>query len=741
MKRRTKKLFSLLLSLALVVGMISVFGSISYAAGGSESDPVVCTTYEQFKAAMENPSVAYVKINGLNDMISREGESLIAGAVVTSNKTLILSGNSEITAGQGSNLCRVDSLIYVANGGYLSVKGSGSLKFNGNATNASNSVIHIAHDNANVFLYDGITLNGSANGYSYGRAIDLNYGNLTIWGGTYTGDTNMKLVGLSSALLIINGNCKITKGQFTAYDHSSDSNECKGIVVPDGKRIANYLQVNSGYYETGATTTVFEVFTEGPTYSPYEDYGMVSFKLGHAPSDSAFLVKPGQKVENGEYTAIFAGAKPEYYEGIFPYGIYPTPEGQYKVAVKIGDQWYYSSLFTVKYNEESETLTFTTQPKSGTAKKTEPYSFSWALSDTPDSTILQVWVPGENVWRDQPLPSSPATVTYAWMYTDGNISKYRIEATKGSETINSNEFTVTWEEPAETYVDKIVMSLTTPVAGAKPSAAMWCAGAEVKGLTWYRQETTERGIVEWVKMPSSSTFMEGKNYQARIELTPGAGYVFPALTDMNIMLNGKPLGGGVTSLTENEMMITKEYKATAAKANPFVDVTESDYFYEPVLWAVGKGITNGTDDTHFSPNATCTRGQVVTFLWRAAGSPAPASSTNPFTDMNASDYYYNAVLWAVGKDITKGTSPTTFGPNDGCTRGQVVTFLHRFENTPTPASSTNPFVDVSSSEYYYTPVLWAVGKGITNGTDATHFSPNDTCTRGQIVTFLYRDMK
>ena len=102
---------------------------------------------------------------------------------------------------------------------------------------------------------------------------------------------------------------------------------------------------------------------------------------------------------------------------------------------------------------------------------------------------------------------------------------------------------------------------------------------------------------------------------------------------------------------------------------------------------------------------------------------------------------YNAVLWAVGKNITKGTSSTTFGPNDGCTRGQVVTFLHRFENAPTPASSTNPFEDVSSSEYYYTPVLWAVGKGITNGTDATHFSPNDTCTRGQIVTFLYRDMK
>ena len=233
-----------------------------------------------------------------------------------------------------------------------------------------------------------------------------------------------------------------------------------------------------------------------------------------------------------------------------------------------------------------------------------------------------------------------------------------------------------------------------------------------------------------------------------ITATPNPGYKFKEW----VRIAGKLSGGldvpNATSATTSftisgynvEVKATFE-KSSSGDSNPFVDVTETDYFYEPVLWAVGKGITNGTDATHFSPGATCTRGQVVTFLWRAAGSPSPSSSTNPFTDVNSSDYYYNAVLWAVGKNITKGTSPTTFGPNDGCTRGQVVTFLHRFENTPTPASSTNPFVDVSSSEYYYTPVLWAVGKGITNGTDATHFSPNDTCTRGQIVTFLYRDMK
>ncbi len=177
-----------------------------------------------------------------------------------------------------------------------------------------------------------------------------------------------------------------------------------------------------------------------------------------------------------------------------------------------------------------------------------------------------------------------------------------------------------------------------------------------------------------------------------------------------------------------------------AVTNPFVDVPADQYYYDPVMWALEKGITNGTDATHFSPDATCTRGQVVTFLWRAVGSPAPGSSTNPFTDVKSGDYYYDAVLWAVEKGITNGTSETTFSPDQGCTRGQVVTFLHRFEGTPTPGSSTNPFVDVTGSAYYYNAVLWAVEKSITNGTDATHFSPDSTCTRAQIVTFLYRDL-
>ena len=174
-------------------------------------------------------------------------------------------------------------------------------------------------------------------------------------------------------------------------------------------------------------------------------------------------------------------------------------------------------------------------------------------------------------------------------------------------------------------------------------------------------------------------------------------------------------------------------------AGSFRDVNSADYFYDPVLWAVDAGITKGTSDTTFAPLDPCTRAHVVTFLWRAAGSPAPETDSNPFTDVPEGQWYSDAVLWAVEKGITTGTSATTFAPNDPCTRAHVVTFLWRYFEQPDSWSS-NPFFDVLYGEYFYEPVLWAVDEGITNGTSEYFFSPYDTCTRGQIVTFLYRAM-
>jgi len=172
-------------------------------------------------------------------------------------------------------------------------------------------------------------------------------------------------------------------------------------------------------------------------------------------------------------------------------------------------------------------------------------------------------------------------------------------------------------------------------------------------------------------------------------------------------------------------------------ANRFVDVPADAYYANAVAWAVENGITSGTSATTFSPDTTCTRAQMVTFLWRAAGSPTPKGTSHPFTDINPGAYYYDAVLWAMEQGITAGTSATTFGPNDTVTRGQTVTFLHRAAGSPSAKNETS-FADVDGNAYYANAVQWAAEQNITAGTSATTFSPGSGCTRAQIVTFLYR---
>ncbi len=173
----------------------------------------------------------------------------------------------------------------------------------------------------------------------------------------------------------------------------------------------------------------------------------------------------------------------------------------------------------------------------------------------------------------------------------------------------------------------------------------------------------------------------------------------------------------------------------------FTDVSTKDYFYEPVVWAVDRTITAGTDTTHFSPNAGCSRAQVMTFLWRANGAPKIILRSNPFEDVNEKDYYYDAVRWAVSRGITTGTSANTFSPNQNCTRAQVMTFLWRAKNTPDVGRRVMNFTDVKPDQYYYDPVCWAVKEGITAGTSETTFEPDASCTRAQVMTFLWQAYK
>lgn len=233
-----------------------------------------------------------------------------------------------------------------------------------------------------------------------------------------------------------------------------------------------------------------------------------------------------------------------------------------------------------------------------------------------------------------------------------------------------------------------------------------------------------------------------KGATVTITVTPDKGYTLETLTVLDkdgkeIKLTKKNDTQYTFTMPASKVEINATFMDDNAMLNYFVDVKANDYFYDAVLWAAQKGITSGTDAVHFTPDGVCSRAQAVTFLWRAAGSPAPKSVSMPFTDVPKGSYYEMAVLWAVENGITKGTSDTTFSPDATCSRAQIVTFLWRSQKSPA-VGSLNPFTDVSANAYYTDAVLWAVEENITKGTTATTFSPDTDCTRAQIVTLLYR---
>ena len=247
-------------------------------------------------------------------------------------------------------------------------------------------------------------------------------------------------------------------------------------------------------------------------------------------------------------------------------------------------------------------------------------------------------------------------------------------------------------------------------------------------------DKTENGSV--TVSPKSAS----KGDTVTITVKPDSGYVLETLTvtDKNgneLTLKDKGDGKYTFTMPAGKVEVKATFMEDNSVLNFFYDVPNGAYFYEAVKWAVDKGITNGLSDTMFGPYESCTRAQIVTFLWRAAGSPEPKTASS-FTDVPVSTYYAKAVAWAVENGITNGMTATEFAPDATCTRGQSVTFLHRVLKGT--ASGSANFTDVKSDAFYADAVNWAVASDVTNGTSATTFSPNADCTRAEIVTFLYR---
>ena len=336
--------------------------------------------------------------------------------------------------------------------------------------------------------------------------------------------------------------------------------------------------------------------------------------------------------------------------------------------------------------------------------------------------------------------------TYAITYdlnggtAEGNPDTYTVETdafTLKNPTRPGYTFTG-WSGTGLTGEDNLTVTIQKGSTGNRSYTAHWrYNGGGSSGYSYYTIKATA-GTGGSISPSGNVSVREGRNQTFTI--TPDKGYAVA-----NVKIDGKSIGA-VKSYTFENVRRTHTIEVIFMKANGnpqtgvFVDVATGSYYEDAVDWAVENGITTGVSANRFDPNGVCTRAQAVTFLWRAAGSPAPRSRTMPFTDVPVGSYYYDAVLWAVENSITKGTSDTTFSPNMTCSRAQIVAFLWRSEKSPA-AGTANPFADVKSTAYYADAVLWAVKENITKGTTNTTFSPDADCTRAQIVTFLWRCKK
>ncbi|MBR1690847.1 MAG: S-layer homology domain-containing protein [Oscillibacter sp.] len=388
-------------------------------------------------------------------------------------------------------------------------------------------------------------------------------------------------------------------------------------------------------------------------------------------------------------------------------------------------------------------MVVTASYEDGTTAEVTDYAVSPAGALTADTTAI--------------------TVTY----TDGGITQTATQAI--TVTAPAGAYTITFDpgvgtvDPTSAVTDAEgkLTELPEAVRSGRYSFTGWFTAAEggtrITTETVFTENTTVYAQYEYIGTTSgggggggSSTTTYTLTFQtnggSRISSISGSYGRTIDLSDYTPTRTGYSFDGWYAneSLSRSITQVrltgdTTVYAGWTLTGNPFTDVDEDDYYYDAVQWAVANGVTTGTTSTRFSPDTICTRAQMVTFLWRAVGSPA-ASGTLPFTDVSTDAYYYDAVRWAYRNGVTVGTTSTTFSPDRQVTRAQVTTMLYRYNNAPA-VSSSMPFADVPTDAYYYNAVRWAVANGITQGTTSTTFSPARGCTRAQIVVFLYRAME
>lgn len=630
--------------------------------------------------------------------------------------TILNNGNLTITGtGRVDNISHAKGALYnkgtvVINGGtfdrsqengmnkgesgqnsWYTIKNVGTMTINDGAT------VQTAGNNAALGKFSSLVSNGYFNTNDYNTNKGLEQPILTIDGGTFRGGLNT-IKNDDRARLTINGGtfsnyyqavvqnhniAEITGGTFTA---ASDANtETYGIYnCGCGADIdLGTLTVSGGTF-TGATYAVAEVSSQNAivNISGGQFAGTKAAIIKSSTSNATIAISGGsfsQPVKK-DYLDSSLNAELKRASGETPYSYY-TSMNDALAAAKPGDTvtdlkatTELKVTLTMKYNDGA-TADITYNVASGTTitLPTPAHRSGYTFNGWYDGSKFYAAGASYKV-------SATATLNASWSYISSGSSSY---------------------DP--TY------SVSTP-------------------------SKTENGSV--TVSPKSAS----KGDTVTITVKPDSGYVLETLTvtDKNgdeLKLTDKGNGKYTFTMPGSKVEVKATFMEDNSVLNFFYDVPNGAYFYEAVKWAVDKGITNGLSDTMFGPYESCTRAQIVTFLWRATGSPEPKTASS-FTDVPANAYYAKAVAWAVENGITNGMTATMFAPNATCTRGQSVTFLYRALKG-TASGSTN-FTDVKSDAFYTDAINWAVANNVTNGTSNTTFSPNADCTRAEIVTFLYR---
>ena len=721
--------------------------------GSQRLEYYTATVYDQYGEEIQNDvtwSLDPASYSGVTYEISATNDNIVTLKVApdTAEGTFKLVATS-----QTANTVKGELEIKVQKKADVSGKinfNNGSLTYNGAGQKYENAALDdsVTPGTGSHWAYTYAVKSGSTGTLDAATGLPKTAGTYTVTA-TYEDSTN---VGSKAAVLTIapkvlhSSDLEQTGGSATkVYDGTATSSITVGVkasslcgtdTLPiNGSAVYNSANV------TDANTITFTpaaITTGNYTLAATEKLTITDAKI--TPRDLTVTPNPGQSKKCGATDPTLTYAYSGEVSG-------ETPAFDGELARDPGENvgTYEIKQGTLKLKDNTSFLANNYKLVVASGSKFEiTKAASPTLKDITDSQKYTV-TSGETAIGTAGMPADAGTLTYAKGTTESTtgtvaIDSWAVDATgKVTYTLSGGAAGDTVTLPvtigSANYNDatvKVVITLT------KPSSS---GGGGGGGVTTYPITVKSAKNGDVTASHKSAT----KGATVTLTVDPDKGYVLDTLTvldgkDKELKLTKKN-GKYTFTMPDSKVTVEAMFKAeqTTGK-NPFIDVPAGSYYEDAVIWAVDKGITTGTSATTFNPNGICTRAQAVTFLWRAAGSPAAKSGAMPFADVKAGSYYYDAVLWAVEQGITKGTSDTMFSPDATCTRAQIVTFLWRANGSPA-VSGNSAFTDVAADAYYAAAVTWAEKNDITGGIGGGLFGSNNNCTRAQIVTFIYRSVK